>query len=478
MPVERGSGGDNFMDKRDFCQIDINQAVRFDFFPLHAVNKKSFTLDFREDPRLQAADIGKAMFEVAGAAAAGGAEAAAVPAMTLARQKPPMSPRDELTALLHAAAEVEHSLMVQYLYASFSLPTSNPMGKWKTKLMQIAKEEMGHLMGVQNILLQLGAPLNFEREDYPYNELYPYPFKLERLSLHSVARYVLAEMPAMEVIPPEMNFDYEGVVKDSGYAGGVNRVGVLYAHMAGLAGSLGNEDVFPEGEPRQAAPTEWKAQFANLVLRKVTDPASIARLLEDIGEQGEGLSLPGSATEPSHFEELHGIYLAIKATLSADPAAVISLPVPEDPSVRPTGHEGYLEDPVANAWGDIFNHRYRCLLTMVHHVLLLETGNDRVQLRNWCFLEMKNLTEVSKVLTVLPRQTGGDPRMDAAGTPFELPYTLQLPSQPRAIWRHHLMLANHGLDQVARLPAQNTTSKNLGRMDVERIAAITSILQP
>ena len=34
---------------------------------------------------------------------------------------PPLEPRDEAIYLLHAAAEIEHALMVQYLFAAYSL---------------------------------------------------------------------------------------------------------------------------------------------------------------------------------------------------------------------------------------------------------------------------------------------------------------------------------------------------------------------
>ncbi len=47
---------------------------------------------------------------------------------------------------------------------------------------------MGHLMAVQNILTAIGAALNFDREDYPFNEFYPFPFKLEPFSVSAVAR--------------------------------------------------------------------------------------------------------------------------------------------------------------------------------------------------------------------------------------------------------------------------------------------------
>ena len=61
--------------------------------------------------------------------------------------------------LLHVAAEIEHALMVQYLYAAFSLGGSEvpkdhwiQVSEWREIILGIAKEEMGHLMTVQNVL--------------------------------------------------------------------------------------------------------------------------------------------------------------------------------------------------------------------------------------------------------------------------------------------------------------------------------------
>src|SRR5215203_6007635 len=79
---------------------------------------------------------------------------------------PPLSPRDEAVFLLHTAAEIEQALMVQYLYAAYSLkkpeqiPAGDPLrtehqqavARWRATLLSIAKEEMGHLMTVQNLL--------------------------------------------------------------------------------------------------------------------------------------------------------------------------------------------------------------------------------------------------------------------------------------------------------------------------------------
>jgi hypothetical protein len=50
-------------------------------------------------------------------------------------------------------------------------------------------------------LTLLGAPLNFAREDFPIlRDLYPFDFELEPLTKRILGKYVLAEMPAEDVI--------------------------------------------------------------------------------------------------------------------------------------------------------------------------------------------------------------------------------------------------------------------------------------
>src|SRR5215213_8878066 len=128
---------------------------------------------------------------------------------------------DELTwwdwtvFLLHTAAEIEHALMVQYLYAAYSLaeagfqgPSVPPnaadlAGTWRRTIVGIAKEEMAHLLTVQNLLRFIGGPLNFEREDFPFLA-FLYPFPLEPLSKTTLAKYVAAEMPAAPNQPPAL----------------------------------------------------------------------------------------------------------------------------------------------------------------------------------------------------------------------------------------------------------------------------------
>src|SRR6516164_3804545 len=71
---------------------------------------------------------------------------------------PPLPARDEAVFLLHTAAEIEHALLVQYLYAAYSLKSAEEIDDddsqrkkqrqdnvltWRNTLVSIAKEEMG-----------------------------------------------------------------------------------------------------------------------------------------------------------------------------------------------------------------------------------------------------------------------------------------------------------------------------------------------
>src|SRR5262249_31450806 len=69
------------------------------------------------------------------------------------------------------------------------------VAQWRSLILSVAKEEMGHLLTVQNVLCLLGGQMELVRENYPFDSaFYPFPFRLERLSLGSLACYIFAEM--------------------------------------------------------------------------------------------------------------------------------------------------------------------------------------------------------------------------------------------------------------------------------------------
>ena len=118
-------------------------------------------------------------------------------------KRPDMTWRDHLVMLLTSGAEIEHALMVQYLYAAYSINGEQRSKKnreivegWRASILSVAREEMGHLLTVQNVLVLLGAPVNFDRAMLPWDhEFYPFPFSLEPLTVEALQCFIYAEMP-------------------------------------------------------------------------------------------------------------------------------------------------------------------------------------------------------------------------------------------------------------------------------------------
>src|SRR5262245_16353748 len=119
-----------------------------------------------------AAAVAAGLATAPGTGLAGALAAVLSPAMLAALEggvpthDPPRAPREAAVFLRSTAAEIEPALLVQYLYAAYSLkrdtdvPDDDPdrvkrqeqLKAWRQALITIAKEEMGHLMTVQNLL--------------------------------------------------------------------------------------------------------------------------------------------------------------------------------------------------------------------------------------------------------------------------------------------------------------------------------------
>jgi len=113
----------------------------------------------------------------------------------------------ELVRLLRESAEIEHALMVQYLYAAFSIRDVysgivGPPIEHGDGLMPVAIQEMEHLHEVTRLLMALGATPNLVSQSFPYDaDIYPFTLNLERLTLQSLAKYVFTEAAAESITP-------------------------------------------------------------------------------------------------------------------------------------------------------------------------------------------------------------------------------------------------------------------------------------
>jgi hypothetical protein len=410
-----------------------------------------------------------------------------------AEEKEPVLPpefnwRDYTTMLLHVAAEIEHSLMVQYLFAAYSMGGPQvPEGLrdkvrgWQEVILGIAKEEMGHLVTVQNLLTSLGAPINLDREDYPWgSDFYPFPFTLRRLTRESLAAYVVAESPA------KWTDDIaERVKKDAEVAVGqeVNRVGELYGRIDRI---LSNRDHIPdelfhaETLPYQASWDEWGRGYTRgergqeagnvpdvkspeLLVFGVFSRDSARKALHEIGEQGEAVDVDEQA-ETSHFKRFLGIYLELEKLPQAEQDKV-SRPIAENPVTAHRLNESVMvqlgaktvttspiTDPFTALWGHLFNLRYRMLLTDISHAFRLSGPLDnggvltgRGALVHRAFAEMYNLRALAGRLVELPLDKD-HPDGPRAGPPFEMPYSLELPDRDHDRW-----LLQRDLVQASRL---------------------------
>ncbi len=404
---------------------------------------------------------------------------------------PEFSWTDYLGFLIYIDAEIEHGLMVQYLYAGYSLGGPQVPEKyrdmirgWQEVIFGIAKEEMGHLISVQNVLKLIGAPLDFGREDFPWDtEFYPFPFSLEPLTLQSLASYVYAESP-VDWSGPDAD-EVKALIKTT--SADPHHVAALFGKILGIIEDpvrIPDQIFQADTWPYQASWDQWGRGYQggargnttganppatpNLLIKSVASRDDAVAALQSIAEQGE---LPPSASidDPSHFARFLGIFEEMKAlepVYTAEgwtPArAIASNPYiggqGEPPSA--SAGDGPKRDAITNAeaiaWAQLFNVRYRLLLTFLIHGYDLPAGSidegpadPLAILINATFGEMYNLRAIASILVQLPLTDG--PGGKHAGPPFQLPYTLSRPSGEFNRWRQHrevLVAASSLIEQL------------------------------
>jgi hypothetical protein len=436
---------------------------------------------------------------------------------------PGFSGHDFVIYLLSIAAEIEHALMVQYLYSAYSLggpqvPEAQRAAvlNWQNIILGIAKEEMGHFITVQNILRLIGGPLNFRREEFPWDsDLIAFPFTLEPLSRGAVAKYVIAESPTnwgSAATPVEKAEIEAQATENAGRP--VKQVGVLYHYMITL---LSDPRVIPDSAfladtlPFQAGWDEWgrayggptaasgQEQRPDLLVQTAYSRASAVAALQAVAEQGEAPIEDFESNQPSHFSKFLAVWKAYPAV--AQPARLVAVnPIaPFDPDLLDVSShrtKAALKEhapvtPIANPatarWAILSNLRYRILLSYLIHTLSLSgpelaqpPKNARGLLVHSTFGEMYNLRALASMLVQLP---AGPPTAELrAGPPFQMPYTISLPTGEEARWRLHndLLVAAERLIE-SLLPSASGSQRAyllaVRAADAKTLAAIGAMLE-
>jgi hypothetical protein len=402
-------------------------------------------------------------------------------------QVPPQfatSPADQAAFLLEVAAEVEHGLLVQYLYAAYSVDKANDAGGWQQRLVDIAIQEMDHLLNVQNMLLALKRRPYFGRANFPPAvdkvAFYPFPFQFEKLSEQSLGKYVTAESMAQVfgMIPPSALTPNEKTWLDravqSGKAGAgqtINHVGVIYgmlywmfqqddtpidpwklppevlkgvphlsptdfANGALLDARQGSADEFDgEAGPETPPPAKHDGR-PHRIIWSIKAPEHARAAIAQIAEQGEGIQI-GDDSHFLEFLDLFGEYVT-KAD-AGGPVPVLPLPTNPNTKTDPVTAAGRITHTGAAAWAKLFNTRYRILLTELALALSESAGENtggtgqaaRGQLVTRAIeTEMKGQFGIRNIalqrLLKLPLKADGS---GTAAPPFEMP-EVELPRDP------------------------------------------------
>jgi hypothetical protein len=254
--------------------------------------------------------------------------------------------RQALIYTLTKAAELEHLIVCQYLFAAFSLKRDSGEGlpaemvttvrRWERTLMEIAAQEMLHLALVQNLLTAVGASPHLGRPSFPVPPR-AFPARIQIVLLpfgeEALRHFVFLERPEDEPIAdaemfaaleqaqplPDVEEDQIGpIVAD------FETISHLYRSiedgLCRLAERLGEERLFIGPVGAQATGEHFR--FAELVA--VTDLESAQAAIGTIVEQGEGAR---GEWRDAHFGRLLAILDELVAARQADPTFDPTRPV-------------------------------------------------------------------------------------------------------------------------------------------------------
>ncbi|WP_369639243.1 ferritin-like domain-containing protein, partial [Nocardia sp. JMUB6875] len=350
--------------------------------------------------------------------------------------------REALIYMLCQAAELEHGIMCQYLFAAFSLKTSADEGlsadelekvtRWRKLVSHVATQEMLHLSLVHNLLSAIGAAPHMARPNLPLPAAH-YPAGVQ-LALLPFGEQALRHFMFLER-PEGMDLaDAEGIASVGRAAAHMEQgeivprlqdfatVGHLYRSIengiAHLAAKYGERWLFVG--PRRAQATEKYFRWPELVA--VTDVASAKLAIDPILEQGEGAR---GDWRDAHFGQFVKILDEYEQALAANPdfdpvrpVVAANVRAPERDIPVPL-----ISDPDTARVADLFNVGYEVLLQIFER-FFAHTEETDAQLHTLAdatvSLMFGVIRPLGELLTTLP--AGPDHPGRTVGPSFELFY--------------------------------------------------------
>jgi hypothetical protein len=402
-----------------------------------------------------------------------------------------LTTREDLINTLHLAAELEHNLMCQYLFAAYSMKRSTGEGLdevqlekargWGALLTLVARQEMEHMGLVLNLLTAIGGTPYFRRPNFPQREerygKLGIKSELTRFGKESILRFqgfeaphpppgpefcamrgtsrediraqllapqVFTQRPAQasvargdapEAHPPEIEFTSVQDLYLSLAAGFVNvaeKIGEKKLFVGDVQAEIWGGPNTPYGEGSMDDLSQY-----GLDLIQVVDLTSAIDAIVEIVEQGEGILAPPDYVEHTHyciFTDMLGEMLDEKRGFDAARSVVPNPLTRMHPDITAPGEVSIITRPETREIAGLFNLTYELMLMMM---LFLygsgKTKKQRVDFMNAIFFPLMTMfiRPLSETLTQLPAFKD---KKGNAGPGFELSKEMLVLPKPEDTW--------------------------------------------
>ncbi len=258
--------------------------------------------------------------------------------------------REQLLHLLAEAAEIEHTLMCSYLYAAFSLKRAGEAGvsqaqgdaleRWRKTIIDVAVQEMGHLVIVANLTVAVGGRPHFARPNFPISPGY-FPsgvaVRLTPFSPETLDHFIFLERPQGVEGEDGGTFNQPDYRREQAQPGlmptaqDYATIGHLYeairANLVALHGQLGDQALFVGDAAAQVGPSVMALEGVNAI----ADLKSATTAIDTVIEQGEGAA---SDSEESHYRSFLLIHDELAGLTREDTDFAPAWPVADNPVLR------------------------------------------------------------------------------------------------------------------------------------------------
>ncbi len=352
--------------------------------------------------------------------------------------------REHLWWLLIEAAELEHMIMCQYLFAEFTMKTaddgltaeqSEAVERWRKTISGIAVEEMLHLALVYNLLTAIGGAPPFHRPNFPQlSGYFPSRLQLDLMPFgeRALRHFLYLERPEGMELQPAEGFVPTAPPRQQVVTGEImprgqeyTTVGQLYRGIAdgfrALVEQTSEAEVFIGLPEAQATPERF--HWPELIA--VTDLPSALAAVEQIIEQGEGAR---GDWRDAHYGRFLGIWEEFQELRAADPTFDPARPVVPAFTRQPfdvATPQTVISDPLTARVAEVLALGYEVVL----HLLLrffTHTSETEKQLGilvgSAIDLMVSVVRPLGLALTTLP--VGPSHPGATAGFPFEMSYVM------------------------------------------------------